>query len=125
MKEAQQGRLEPGRIDAPIQRVARRKIEPKFPETRGFACIGVLMREVKNGNSGPESNPQLYAPSQRPAGSQPSTWSQTTLIVAVIGIARTSPMAPQSHPQNSNAMVTARGFKWTRRPTIAGINTLR
>jgi hypothetical protein len=33
----------------------------------------VLKPEVNEGNPGPESHPQRYAPSQRPAGSQPST----------------------------------------------------
>src|SRR5258708_3034354 len=38
-----------------------------------------------------------------------------------MGIARINPIAPQSHPQNNSDVVTARAFKWTRRPTIAGI----
>src|SRR5713226_1849519 len=65
-----------------------------------------------------------YAPSQRPAGCQLSVLSQITFIVAVIGMARISPIAPHSQPQNSSATVTARAFRWTRFPTSAGISTL-
>ena len=65
-----------------------------------------------------------YEPSQRPMGVQESTWSQTTLMVAVIGTARSKPMPPQSQPQNRREMVAARAFTWTRRPISAGVRTL-
>jgi len=50
-------------------------------------------------------------------------WSKIIFIAAVTGTARISPIAPQSHPQNSNASVTASGLSWTRLPTIFGYNT--
>ena len=41
-------------------------------------------------------------------------------IAPVSGTARMSPMAPQSHPQMSNANVTASGFNCRRLPIIFG-----
>jgi len=39
---------------------------------------------------------------------------------AVMGIASSKPMPPHSVPQNIRAIVTTRGFKWTRAPTSFG-----
>ena len=33
-------------------------------------------------------------------------------MAAVIGTARINPIAPHNHPQNSNEIVTAKGFSW-------------
>src|SRR5713101_4095205 len=64
---------------------------------------------------------RVHEPSHRPTGCHDSTWSQITFNVAVIGIARSSPTPPHSHPQNSSEIVTASAFSRTWRPTMAGM----
>ena len=61
-----------------------------------------------------------YSPNQFPQDFRLSTWSKMIFRAAVSGTARIRPMAPHSHPQNSSAMVTARGFNCKRRPMILG-----
>lgn len=61
-----------------------------------------------------------HSPSQAPMGRSESTWSKMIFVAPTMGIASTSPMAPQIHAQNSSESVTASGFNWARRPTILG-----
>src|SRR3984885_5821145 len=53
-------------------------------------------------------------------GRQDSVWSQITRRAAVIGMARSKPMPPQTHPQKRSATVIATALRRTRRPTRAG-----
>ena len=61
-----------------------------------------------------------YSPSHVPQGFSESTWSKMIFMAAVIGMASTRPMPPQSHPQNNNAIVTASGFSCMRLPRNLG-----
>jgi len=62
----------------------------------------------------------FYSPSQSAYGFIDSTWSNTILIAPVIGMASTNPMAPQTAPQNSSAIVTASGLSLRRFPSSLG-----
>src|ERR1700722_19380497 len=83
-------------------------------QSRLFATRGEEFR--KNA----EEELPCYALSQRPTGWRLSTWSQITLITAVMGTARIRPIGPQSQPQKSSATVSASALRRTRQPTSAG-----
>ena len=61
-----------------------------------------------------------HSPIHAPYGFNDSIWSKTIFMAAVMGTARTRPIAPHSHPQTSSAMVTARGFNCRRLPRNFG-----
>src|SRR5260221_11846625 len=62
----------------------------------------------------------VQAESQRPIGRHESVWSQMTRRVAVMGMANSRPMPPQTQPQKSSEMVMATALRRTRRPTNCG-----
>ena len=61
-----------------------------------------------------------YSPIHAPNGRSRLMLSQMIFKAPVNGTARISPIAPHSHPQNNNAIVTAKGFSCSRFPSTMG-----
>ena len=87
---------------------------------RNSRIVGELTKGVFSALSASRWCNAFYSPSQSAYGFIDSTWSNTILIAPVIGMASTSPIAPQTAPQNRSAIVTASGLILRRLPSSFG-----